>query len=608
MSERIGETLSSDPPPTRGLFFMATMGALVGVVAGLGAVGFRALIALFHNGLFLGQASFSYNANAHTPLGPWGAGIILVPVLGAIVVAFLVKTFAPEAKGHGVPEVMDAIYYGEGKIRPIVAVIKSLASALSIGSGGSVGREGPIVQIGAAFGSTLGQRLLMRTHQRVTLVAAGAGAGIAATFNTPIGGLMFAIELLLPAINSATLLPVAIATVAATCASRYLLGMQPAFDVPALQVPAIHVLSASAYPVFIIFGVLVGLLATVFVRSIYWFEDQFDKMPGNYFTRHMTGMLLVGLLMYGFMKWSGHYYVQGVGYSTVEDILRQQITSPMFLLVLLVAKLLVTNLTLGSGASGGVFSPSLFLGATLGGAFGLLINQLFPTLGLSPAMFAIVGMAGMIAGSTGAIITAMTMAFEMTRDYDAILPMMLTVAIAYMIRKQLSQASIYTLKLLRREHVVPEGLQAAIDSARRAKHVMSRQFETRPFDEEESKEKLGSPSCQGSTSEKASPAPDRRSIAIRLDGHALMIPRPELSDSESESATFVTSPRMASPSYTVVGESDSLGEVLSAMERHHAEVALVSRHPYSNDVTEIVGVITLKQLVAALDASRKLCG
>lgn len=582
-------------PVARGLPFMAAMGLLAGFVAGWGAIGFRALIGLFHNLLFLGQLSASYDANAHTPASRWGAWIILVPVAGALVVAFLVKTFAPEAKGHGVPEVMDAIYYGEGRIRPIVAVVKSLASALSIGSGGSVGREGPIVQIGSAFGSALGQWIRMPTHQRVTLVAAGAGAGIAATFNTPIGGLVFAIELLLPAVNSATLLPVAIATVTSTCVGRYVLGMQPAFDISELQIPAIHTLSPAAYPLFVVFGLLIGLLATLFVRSIYWTEDRFDKMPGNYFTRHMTGMLLVGLLMYAFLTWSGHYYVQGVGYATIDDVLRHQITSPAFLLLLLGAKLLVTNLTLGSGASGGVFSPSLFLGATLGGSFGLAVEHFFPELGLGPATFAVVGMAGMIAGATGAIVTAITMLFEMTRDYNAILPVMLTVAIAYMVRKKLSLESIYTMKLWRRGHVVPEGLQAALDSARRAKHVMTREFTTLPLETD-------GPSPASGTS----PMPVSNSIAIQCNGHVILIPGSELEGSGL--ATASSPPATASPNCVIVGEYDSLGQVMSVMESHHVCVAVVSRNPESSDIRDIVGVITTKQLLTALGSSWKLLG
>ena len=187
---------------------MCAYALAIGVIAGVGAWGFRMLIGLFHNVLFLGQFSFVYDANAHTPLSPWGAGIILVPVIGALIVTWMVENFAPEAKGHGVPEVMDAIHYNQGNIRPVVAIVKSVASALCIGSGGSVGREGPIIQIGSAFGSTLGQIAKIPVNQRITLIAAGAGAGIAATFNAPLGGLVFAIELLLVSINVRTLLPV----------------------------------------------------------------------------------------------------------------------------------------------------------------------------------------------------------------------------------------------------------------------------------------------------------------------------------------------------------------------------------------------------------------
>jgi chloride channel protein, CIC family len=177
-----------------GLLAFNLLAILIGLVAGLGAVVFRGLISLFHNLLFLGHFSFIYDANVHTPPSPWGVFVIFVPVVGAAGVAFLVGKFAPEAKGHGVPEVMDAIYYNNGIIRPVVAVIKSLASALSIGSGGSIGREGPIIQIGSSFGSTMGQIIHMPPWQRITLIAAGAGAGIAATFNTPIGGVLFPLE------------------------------------------------------------------------------------------------------------------------------------------------------------------------------------------------------------------------------------------------------------------------------------------------------------------------------------------------------------------------------------------------------------------------------
>ena len=203
-----------------GLPYLSVLAFAVGIVTGLGAVAFRDLIGFVHNLLFLGQFAFRYDANLFTPPSPWGPFVLLVPVIGAMGVTFLVTKFAPEARGHGVPEVMDAIYYKSGIIRPIVALVKSLASAIAIGSGAAVGREGPIMQIGSALGSTLGQIIRMLPGQRITLVAAGAGAGIAATFNTPIGGVMFAVELMMPEVSVQTFLPVAIATGTATFVGR----------------------------------------------------------------------------------------------------------------------------------------------------------------------------------------------------------------------------------------------------------------------------------------------------------------------------------------------------------------------------------------------------
>ena len=208
-----------------GLWSLSMVAVVVGIVTGFGAIFFRYLIGLIHNVLFLGRFAIGYDANLYTPASPWGAAIILVPVIGGMAVVFLVTKFAPEARGHGVPEVMDAIFYQDGKIRPVVAAVKSLASALAIGSGAAVGREGPIIQIGASLGSTIGQIIRMEPWQRITLVAAGAGAGIAATFNTPIGGVMFAVELMMPEVSSRTFLPVALATGTATFIARLFLGI-----------------------------------------------------------------------------------------------------------------------------------------------------------------------------------------------------------------------------------------------------------------------------------------------------------------------------------------------------------------------------------------------
>ncbi len=446
---------------------------VVGMVAGFGAVGFRGLIAVIHNALFLGQFSFTYDANQHTPASPWGALVIFVPVVGALGVVFLVKNFAPEAKGHGVPEVIDAIYYRKGVIRPVVALVKSLASALSIGSGGSVGREGPIIQIGSSFGSSLGQLLRVSAWQRITLIACGAGAGIAATFNTPIGGVLFVVELMMHEVSARTLVPVALATATATYVGQLSFGVNPSFVIPALETPYFHIEKPAALLCYIGLGLLMGVASAIFIKAIYGFEDFFDSRLGkNYYLQHVIGMLAVGGMMYGMFAVFGHYYIEGVGYAALQDVLSGANMAVSLLLLLCGAKLLATALTLGSGASGGVFSPSLFLGGTLGGAYGLFLHQLFPSIEVSPPAFAVVGMAAVVSGATGAAVTAIVMIFEMTRDYSVVIPMTIAAAISYAVRRVLVRESIYTMKLVRRGHYVPDALQTNSHFVRRISEVM----------------------------------------------------------------------------------------------------------------------------------------
>jgi CIC family chloride channel protein len=450
---------------------LAFLALLVGVVTGFGAIGFRDLIGLIHNLAFAGRLSFAYDANAFTGASPWGWAVIGVPVVGGLIVTFLVSNFAPEAKGHGVPEVMDAIYYKGGAIRPVVAVVKSLASAVAIGTGSSVGREGPIIQIGSALGSTVGQIVRMPADQRIALVAAGAGAGIAATFNTPIGGVMFAIELMLPEVSVSTFLPVAIATGAATFVGRSILGDAPAFAVPPLAPMIDNASGALVLALYAVLGAATGTAAAAFIHGLHFAEDLFEKIPSRY-GRHLLGMLLFGLLMYGLYAGFGQYFVDGVGYATVESILTGGLATSWFLALLFVAKLLATSLSLGSGSSGGIFSPSLFMGATLGGAFAVGVNHLGFLPMLSVPAFAMVGMGAMVGGGTGAVMTAVVMVFEMTLSYDIIMPMIVAVAMSVGVRRLLSRETIYTLKLVRRGQDVPKARHANMFLVRRAREVM----------------------------------------------------------------------------------------------------------------------------------------
>lgn len=556
----------------RSIVLLCVLAILIGVIAGIGAWIFRLLIGLFHNFLFLGQFSLHYDANVHTPTDVWGAWVIFVPVIGAVGVAWLVKTFAPEAKGHGVPEVMDAIYYNEGRIRPVVVVVKSLASALSIGSGGAIGREGPIIQIGATFGSFIGSCVAMPTRQRIILVAAGAGAGIAATFNAPLGGILFAVELLLVSISAPSIFLVVTSTILATYVGRQLLSLTPSFDVPALQIPDFGIGANWGLILFLPFGLICGVAATVFIRAIYWAEDKFDAMPGNYYSRHMLGMAIVGVMIYVLQLYAGHFYVQGVGYATILDVLTSVLSDPWFLLLLFALKMVATCLTLGSGASGGVFSPSLFMGATLGAAFGSVMHMIFPGLEVGITVFAIAGMAAMIGSTTGAVFTSVVMLAEMTGDHNTVLPTVLTTAVAYIVRRNLSPASIYTLKLNRRGHAVPEGMTSAFLAAKEIKDIMTRNFTILP---------------EGET------PPDSPGIVIwTRDGRIAVTERRFVDKSRPEQPLSVG----ARGRYLVVPEAAGMVDILQQLHEHKAEYALVSSVPDSKMAADIVGVVTVTEI------------
>ncbi len=571
---------------------LSLLSVLVGIVVGLGAVVFRGLIAFFHNLLFLGKLSTVYDANTHTPASPWGPLVILVPVLGALGVAWLVKNFAPEAKGHGVPEVMDAIYYDKGTIRPVVAFIKSVASALSIGSGGAIGREGPIIQIGSSFGSTVGQALKMPVWQRVTLIAAGAAGGIAATFNTPIGGVLFAVEIMLQEVSVRTLVPVAISAATATYVGRIFFGPHPAFVIPAFERPYFHVTNPLVLVSYVGLGVLMGVVSAIYIKSVYTFEDFFDgRVKGSYYVRHMAGMLLVGITMYLMMVTVGHYYIQGVGYSTVQDVLSGANSQLLLLLLLFALKLLAVSLTLGSGASGGVFSPGLFMGATLGGAYGIVLGQLFPRLSVSPPAFAVAGMAGLIGGSTGAAMAAIVMIFEMTLDYNVIVPMTITVALSYGVRKVLSRESIYTLKLVRRGHYMPEALQANFHHLKRAREVMDAHIVTVP--------------ASSTIDEFSRIVSERPSTPYYLveDHNAVLgfVGKDALLKMREHPGKAITVGEIVDKEYAILPENATLLDVLARLRFDHTSIFLVTNNgTRSVSTDQVKGMITKQQIADAM--------
>jgi CIC family chloride channel protein len=567
----------------------------LGVVTGFGAVLFRGLIGLIHNLLFTGHAIIRYDANLFTAPSPWGALVILVPVLGAVGVTFLVNNFAPEAKGHGVPEVMDAIYYKSGVIRPIVALVKSLASAIAIGSGASVGREGPIIQIGSALGSTLGQIIRMPAGQRIALVAAGAGAGIAATFNTPIGGVMFAIELMMPEVSVETFLPVAIATGTATFVGRWFFGDAPAFHVPALQAMAVNSDALLVLALFALVGALSGFAAAGFIQGLHLAEDLFDRIKSRYL-RHMLGMLMLGVLMYLLFRTLGQYFVDGVGYATVQAILTGQISTFWLLGVLAICKLLATSLSLGSGSSGGIFSPSLFMGAALGGAFAALMNTLL-SLQLSVPAFAMVGMGAMVGGATGAVMTAVTMIFEMTLDYSIVMPMIVAVAMSIGARRMISPETIYTLKLVRRGRAVPKARHANMFLVRAAREVMDTDIQVLPADASFD-DYLRQPEHAGRL----------RHVVVTDKDHIYGVIRVNtgLRRGLEGAQTGLSLGDVASRNFTVVTGDETAFDVIRRIWRHNAIMAVVVRGAHGAPRgTDVIGVITKEHVADSVADSIK---
>jgi CIC family chloride channel protein len=434
LSARVREAIASSPAGLAGLAL------LVGLGGGLGAVAFRYMI-LGVTEVFTGHADYSAAGNAANPLVP-GLGpffVVLAPVVGGLFYGPLVSRFAPEARGHGVPEVMFAVSHQGGRIRPQVPVVKSLASALCIGSGGSVGREGPIVQIGSALGSMAGQLAAVNQQRVRLLVACGAAAGISATFNAPIAGVFFALEVILRDFEAQSFGLVVLSSVTAAAIGRIAFG-SGAF----LSLPDFSVHAPVEYLLYAGLGVVAALAGVAFVKVLYGTEDLADRLwRGPDWARPAVGGVVLGLLLLVLPE------MYGVGYPVLEHAIDGRYAIA-FLLALLVGKLLATSVTMGIGGSGGVFAPSLFMGAVLGSAFGAVAHGALGASVPAAGAYGLVGMGAVFAAAARAPITAVIIIFELTGDYRIILPLMVAVAIATAISRALSPGTIYTLKLRRR--------------------------------------------------------------------------------------------------------------------------------------------------------------
>lgn len=442
---------------------MTLLAVLVGLTGGYGAVGFRFLIDFFQTLSFGAGGELLTLALA----APWYLRL-LIPAAGGLIVGPIVYLLANEAKGHGVPEVMESVALRSGMIRKRVVLVKSFVSAICIGTGGSVGREGPIVQIGSAIGSSIGQLLHVSVDRIRTLVGCGAAAGIAATFNAPIAGAMFALEIILGDFGLATFSPIVISAVLATAVSRHFLGNTPAFIVPEYKL-----ISAWELPLYMALGILCAFVAVGFTRSLYRLEDGFEHLRFPPYLKAGIGGLLLGVIAIPFP------HVLGVGYGSIDLALLEHL-SWQLMLGLVAFKLLATSITLGSGGSGGIFAPSLFIGAMAGGAFGTLCHTLFPDITASPGAYSIVGMGAVVAGTTHGPLSAILILFELTGDYKIILPLMIACIMSSMGARQLLNESIYTLKLARRGIDIYEGKEVNVLKSIRVGDVMNPDVEVIP--------------------------------------------------------------------------------------------------------------------------------
>jgi H+/Cl- antiporter ClcA len=411
------------------------MAALVGAASGVSAWLLYGLISLVSNGVFYHQWNFVHRDAEHHVLG-WM--VIIVPAIGGLIVGLMAKYGSDKIRGHGIPEAMEAVLTNRSRIAPEVALLKPLSVAVAIGTGGPFGAEGPIIQTGGALGSILGQFLHLTASERKVLLASGAAAGMAATFSTPIAGVILAVELLLFEYKARSFVPLVVASTIGTAVRFWLIGRGAMFTVGAADFgfPA-------ALPWYLPLGAICGLAAVGFSRALYWVEDKFEHLPCDPMWWPVFGGLGLGVIAFFVPR------VLGVGYGTISDILNDRLALGM-LAVIMVAKGAALLVSLGSGTSGGLLAPMFTVGAALGGLYAAGVNHFFPGAHLSVSAFALVAMAAVFGAAARAPFTLIIFAFEITRNYDSVLPLMIVVVVAHAIALNYMENSIMTEKLARR--------------------------------------------------------------------------------------------------------------------------------------------------------------
>ncbi len=443
---------------------------LVGFMGGLVAQGLLELIYLFTNIFFYGKWSFTMTFPVHHHLGAW---VLLIPPIGGLLVGVMVHFWEPTLKGHGIPEAMEAVLIGKSKVRMRVGILKPLATAFAIGTGGPFGAEGPIIQTGAALGSIFAQLTHLTPYQRRVLLASGAAAGMAATFVAPFAGILVAIELLLFEFRARSFIPVAISSVMATAVAVHFRGWGPLFPTPAFALANMQELW-----LFALMGIVMGLMALAMIRVLFFLEDAFDRFPlkPTAIWAPVAGAFLLGLI--------GYFYPQvfGTGYDTIRDMLNDRLTTHD-LLGISAAKFAALVLSLGSGTTGGVFAPSLIVGGGVGAVYAQVWHHFLPHLVSDPALYALVAMAAVFGGIARAPFTSIVFLFELSRNPNALLPLVACVVVSDGFVRLFSAESIMTGKLIKRGLIVRQDYTVPVLLRGRVEEVMRKNFSVINADE-----------------------------------------------------------------------------------------------------------------------------
>jgi chloride channel protein, CIC family len=436
---------------------------LVGLIAGLVAEALLQLIYFFTNLFFYGKLSFAVTSPAHHHLGAW---VILIPPIGGFLVGLMIYYWEPTLKGHGIPEAMESVLFGHSRMRIRVAILKPIATALAIGTGGPFGAEGPIIQTGGALGSLFGQAIGLSPYYRRVLLASGAAGGMAATFTAPLAGILVAIELLLFELRARSFIPVALAAAVATGVRIHFAGWQPLFPTPAFKLTGMNELW-----LFALLGILMGLVGIAMIRALSWLEDVFDDLPIKpaLIWGPAIGALILGII--------GYFYPQvfGTSYDTIGDLLNDRL-SARTLVGISFAKFWALVISLGSGTTGGVFAPSLVVGGGLGATFGMGARHFFPTLVSDPAFYALAAMAGVFGGIARAPFTSIVFLFELSHNPNALLPLIVCVMVSDGFVRLFSRDSIMTIKLVKRGLIVLQDYSVPVLMRARIDQVMRKEF------------------------------------------------------------------------------------------------------------------------------------